>query len=124
MARQTIYKGEDKVIDISLTNNGTAVTLSSLSGIVVVLYNKKTKSVLEKYSLNTLSGYESLTIVSNKIHILLQRSVTISADEGDIDAEILEEVTTSGFSDNELRTIAVAEIGTLVRTIQGSIPSL
>lgn len=124
MARQTIYKGEDKVIDITLTNNGTAITLSTLSGIVVILYNKKTKKVLEKYSLNSLTGYESLTIASNKIHILLDRAITIDADDGDIDAEILEEVTTAGFEDGEFRSVAVCEIGTLVRTIQGSIPSL
>lgn len=124
MAREIIYKGEDKIIDITLTSGGVAITLSTLSGIVVVIYNKKTKKVLEKYSLNALTGYETLTIVSNKIRINLDRAITINADDGDIDAEILEEVTTSGFEDGEFRSIAVAEIGTITRTIQGSIPSL
>lgn len=124
MARDTIYKGEDKIIDITLTSDGTAITLSTLSGIVVLLYMKKTKKVLEKYSLNALTGYESLSIVSNKIRINLDRAITIDADDGDVDAEILEEVTTSGFEDSELRSIAICEIATIVRTIQGSIPSL
>lgn len=124
MARQIIYKGEDKVIDISLTDDGTSVTLTSLSGIVVILYTKKTKKILEKYSLNSLTGYEPLTIVSNKIRIFLDRAITIGAEDGDVDAEILEEVANASFENNQLRSIAIAEIGTIERTIQGSIASL
>lgn len=124
MARAIIYKGEDKIVSIGLTSDGVPVTLTSLSGIVVVFYNKKTKKVLRKYSLNTLSGYDTLTIVSNTIRINLDRAITIISDEGELDCEILEEISTVGFEDSEFRSIAVAEIGNIVRTIQGSIPSL
>lgn len=124
MARATIYKGEDKIIDIGLTQDGVAITLTSLSGIVVVLYSKKTKKVLQKYSLNSLSGYDTLTIVTNKIRINLDRAITKTAEEGDLDCEILEEISTVGFENSQLRSIGVAAVATIERTIQGSIPSL
>jgi hypothetical protein len=61
-----IYKqGEDLTFQIIIkddTNN--AVDITSLSGLIILLYGKKNGSILNKYSLDTIEGYDGITVVS------------------------------------------------------------
>jgi len=117
--------GEDKEITFRLTDSATGlpIVLSSLTGIILVLYYKDSIEVLSKYSLNALTGYETLVItdsVEGRFKIRLKRAVTKLANEGVIHAEVLEENTNADFESSKFRTIRNGiEVGRLQKSTIG-----
>lgn len=97
-----VFKGEDKTITIILQNPDiTAFDLNSVDGIIAHLKDEF-GTILTKWSKNTLSGYDSLTVTdgtNGKFEILLQSKKTVNANVGVYTLEIKVQETNSDFDD-------------------------
>ena len=80
-----VFKGGDRVIEITLQNPDlTAFNLTGVLGVVAHLKDKF-DTILTKWSKNPLPGYDSLTLtdaLNGKFEVLLQSAKTVNAEPG------------------------------------------
>lgn len=112
-----IYKGEDKTISLTVKDNGVAVDLdATYNGILCYLYYY-TGDVLAKYSKETLTGFDSLTVTDSAngvFQVKLQSAVTKTAKKGDVYAEIKTQATDVLYDSSSFHSIVDGiEIGTI-----------
>lgn len=110
MAREIIYKGEDKVIRLTISQDGTPLDLSEFNGILVILYSKATDREIAKFSLNEREGYDEIALIDagadGVLEINLQADDTRYAENGDVDAEIKVQQEDLDFSNDTFHTIS------------------
>src|SRR5688572_26541520 len=110
MARNTIYRGDDKKITLTLKDKlGVAINLTTLSGYLVILYNKLNNTVVQKYSKNVATGYKTileLDSVNGIIQVNLQSSDTSPLNVNtEIDCEIKTQKVDAAFDELTFHTL-------------------
>lgn len=105
----SLIKGDDKVIQFTLTNEDESpVVINALIGVIIWLYQGTT--VLAKYSIHTLSGYEDINVVDSAngvISINLKRSKLQAGTLQNIFAEIKISEPSADFDNNEALTTVI-----------------
>lgn len=130
MARTPIYKGDDKIIRVTLNESDgvTPIDLADLTGYIVILYYKIGDAVVKKWSKNALTGYSDVTEVtpaSGIFDIYLEAVDTKGLSIGDVDLEIKIQETNADFDNNTFHTIVRGlEIGVIKEAISKSVTTL
>lgn len=130
MSRSKIYTNSDNVINLTVTDkdSGDPFDLSAVEGYIIILYYVQGGKVLNKFSKNTMEGYDDIIeddAAGGLIHINLSREVTKSATPGDIDLEILVQSSNSEFEDSKFNSIRrCVEVGTIESTSSKKINTL
>jgi hypothetical protein len=129
MAREFIYKGGDKKIELTISNDGEPLDLTTLAGYIVVIYNKLNNNVVQKYSKNAATGYKDILVTNAPegiIQVNLQVSEIANLSEGtEIDAEIKTQVTDAAFENSTFQSLVRGiEIGVIKESISKTDTSL
>jgi len=110
MAEYKVYRGEDKLIEVTLTTiGGTAIDLDTLAGIHSYI-KEEGGNILNKYSLNAEAGFDTLVksdAANGKYQIKLQSAKTINATIGVYSVESKIQRTDAGFTDNSKMDVGV-----------------
>jgi hypothetical protein len=117
-SRDHILRGSDVPITVELLDDDlNAIDPNGLSGLVIIVYYT-TGNILQKYSLNSKTGYEDIVITNASkglVEIKLQSATTQEADKGDIDLEVkLQDSNTSWNNDTFDRSQKGITVGTIV----------
>lgn len=106
-----LLKGEDKNIVFTLTDgNAVPINLTTETEGILVYFYYKNSEVLEKYSRDAKAGFnntdfEVTDAANGEFTIHLQSSKTVSANDGEILAEVKVKQTDADFADNLFRSI-------------------
>ena len=104
------YAGDDIEIQFTVKDNGTVVDLSGYTGIICVFYYPN-GDVLGRYSLNTVTGYNSddlevVVAANGTFKVRIQSDVTRAASKfGEIRAEIKVEASNADYTDSTYHTL-------------------
>lgn len=128
MSRTVIYKGDDKTIRLSITENGVAYDLTAVQGYIIYLYYAKGNKILKKYSKNVIEGFDTLSEVDaagGVVDIYLQKADTKEAAIGDIDLEVKIQTENLEFDENTFHTITrEVEVLTIKESVSKNVTSL
>ena len=122
-----MHKGEDKIIKFTLTDDSSApIIIDDLEGMIIIIYQGL--KILAKYSLNILTGYETIDVTNSALGIFeinLKRDALLNANINEVKAEIKIQELNTDFTDNKLFTIArEIEIDILGDTLSKNITNL
>ena len=113
----TIFRGEDKLIELEMEDENGALDLSTAVGIQCYILDAKTlKNVLDKFSLNSESGFGTLTVsdaANGKFQVRLESAKTITAELGFYSVEIKLETDDPTYNANTRHDVAV--LGNVIR---------
>lgn len=105
-----IYRGEDKVLGVTVSGDGNPIDLDTLVGLVCVLTQKG--KVLAKYSVNNIGiDFDPITILNQmtntgEFEVNFQSKDTIDALVGEpVYAEVKITSSQAGFDDNTFNQI-------------------
>ena len=105
-----IYIGGNKTITVSvLDSDGAAEDLSSFEGYIVVLYYKTSGTVVQKYSKQTVTGYDDTNIgtaseATGVITLYLTRAVSeLGLAGGEVWAQVLVQETDANYGSSQYR---------------------
>ncbi len=118
-----IYIGEDLPIEFTLTgDNYTPIDISTVTNIIIYLYNPSTGTVYKKYSKETMTGYNLIVTgyddANGRCKIIVESVDTSKFSEGELMAEVMVKIPDSQFSDNNYKTVAKdLLIGTVVPSL-------
>lgn len=130
MAREPIYKGDDKVIRVTMTDSDglTPIDLADLEGYIAILYYRVGNLVIKKWSKNPLTGYSGITEVtpaSGIFDVYLEAVDTKGLNEGDVDLEVKIQTENSAFDNDTFHTIARGVVvGAIKEAISKNVTSL
>jgi len=103
MAKEKIFKGEDRTIEVELQQpSGVAVDISGAAGVLAIVKDKSGNEV-NKWSDQGVSGTDVLTItdgVNGKYEIKFESAKTLATPAGNLDIETMIEYTDAGFANN------------------------
>lgn len=109
MALPTIHRGDDKLIVITAKNDGVEIDLDTVNELWCVLTQKG--RVMNQYSLNTLAGYDDITLLNQttdtgKFEIMLQSAETSVGIVGQpIFVEVKVQTAQAGYDDSTFEQI-------------------
>ncbi|WP_288983212.1 hypothetical protein [uncultured Flavobacterium sp.] len=128
-----IAQGSDVKINVTVTQSykaasgrkiTTPVDLSSFQGYLVFLYSKATNTVIERYSLNAVTGYEPINVISasnGQFQLFLDKDVTTSAPIGQMYGELKTSLSDSDFSLNSYVTVAKFNVDEIVESVTNGV---
>ena len=106
--KSVVHRGHDVPVKLTIKGaDGLPMVIDSLTALIVIFYNAKTSSVLEKFSKETLAGHVPITIVNSSqgiIQCTIPRSKTAAADTGEYLLEFKSKVTSAGLEANLFAT--------------------
>lgn len=109
----TIYRGEDKSIGFSLTDqDDQPLSLTDFSAIMVLILDSS-KQTVEEFEYPTTPGQEEITFDNasqGEMSIKLKRSKTLDIKLGAVFAEIKVRKAIPGFESGQFDSIAVEQI--------------
>ena len=113
MAKQYIEIGGDKTIVVNVDDSaGANEDLSAYEGYIVRLYYKQDGTVIQTYSKNAVSGFNSTDIsttdeANGNITIYLKRELTEAGlGDWDVYAQVLVQETDSNYASSQYRDLA------------------
>ena len=128
-----IAQGSDVKINISVkqtyTNSvarkvTTPVDLTSFQGYLIFLYSKDTNNVIERYSKNTVTGYEPITVISatsGQIQINLDKDITTTTPTGWVYGELKTSISDADFSLSSYETVSTFKVDIIVPSVTNGV---
>lgn len=106
-------------LDWLMLSSAPIYDTTNVDGMVIVLYYKGSRNIIEKYSINSLAGYKPIDVTNasqGKYVIELPSSTTTKKKEGILMAEIKIREIIAGYTGGDFNTIvsdiAISEINT------------
>jgi hypothetical protein len=128
-----IAQGSDVKINVSVKQTyktaagrkiTTPVDLSSFQGYLVFLYSKATNAIIQKYSLNTVTGYEPINVISaanGQFQLFLDKSVTTTAPIGQMYGELKTSLLDTDFSLDSYETVSKFNVDEIVESVTNGV---
>ena len=102
----------------------TPVDLSLFQGYLVFLYSKESGDIIQRYSLNTVSGYEPITVISaslGQIQLALDKSVTTTTPTGWVYGELKTSISDTDFSLDSYETVTSFKVDIIVSSVTNGV---
>lgn len=107
---ETIYQGEDRVINLTLTSEaGPAIDINSLTGLVIFFVCTTGSKVWKKFSLNAIAGFDEISIVdaaAGQVSVKVQNADTVNAPEGSYQIEVKTSTENVDFNEASFESIS------------------
>ena len=107
-----IYQGEDKALDITITDSsGALVSIDGLLELIVYIYSSRSSAPLLKFNKAGSTGYTALLrVTSTKYTAILPKSITSQYASGSLLVEVELQQTDARFASSVSRTKGVGTI--------------